>query len=207
MSCMTRKIILAMLVGMLASVAAQAATVDIINTWDGGTASWLSPSAAGGAFTQRFTVPTGKTCTKVEIYVEKHGTYRRQPGYFANIALYAVGAYSSPIAVRSVEFTNPQWYDLTGDFLSVSGTELNLAPGQYDIQVWGNTATVSQRMFGKLYTGSTYAGGEARNGWAASSTPIGNNTDFAGRIAVVPEPATMLMLAIGAGAVLIRRKR
>lgn len=166
---------------------------EFINTWEGGTASFLNIGLNGGYITQRFTVPDRQICTKVQIWAEKHGSWYQQAGYYANIALYAVGS-TSAIAVRSVAFTDPQWLNKTGDFISLSTSDLALAPGQYDIQLWGNTSTVSSRLYGKLYTGSTYTGGDARTG-AAPGTPIGNNTDFAARLAVIPQPKLLMDVA------------
>jgi len=197
----TKMKMLGMLVMCLAVVSVQA---DIINTWDGGTVSYYSVGTSS-AITQSFTVPAGQTGTKVEIWIEKNGSYYQEAGYYTHVALYAPGSYDSPIAIKSWQWTNPYWKDLYGAFISASDTELNLAAGTYEIQVWGNTDMATARAYGRLHSGSTYAGGSARTGWAPGTEIAGG--DFEAQITVVPEPATMLMLALGAGAAMIRRKR
>jgi hypothetical protein len=165
---------------VLVAISLQAETV---YTWDGSASTWqqLSDGSSANAVTQRFTVPEGKVCTKVEMWAEKHGSWYQTSGYYTHIAVYAVGSYSTPIAMKSYEWTDPYWNDVTGAYLTASNSDLSLSAGTYEVQIWCNSAMACSRCFAPLYTASTYSGGYAEAGWAGTAS-MGDTCDFAVRL-------------------------
>jgi hypothetical protein len=181
-----RKSIAMILSVVLAAFSAQA---EIVYTGQGTTTTYhklSSSSSSINAATQLFTVPAGQVCTKVEMWAEKHGSYYQYPGYTTHIAVYAVGSYSTPIAIKSYAWNDPYWVDVTGAYLVPSTSDLSLSAGTYEVEIWCNTAMACTRCFAKLYTDSTYSGGYAENGWVGSNS-MGDTYDFDVRLTLKPE--------------------
>ncbi len=173
---------------------------EVIYTWDeANPPTWSTLWVGDTASVQWFTVPQGYEATEVGIRVDR-GTNTAGTINLAvrdsNHNLKGLGSVSAA--------ANSGWFP----WLSTTG--LSLSAGSYYMELFTNDAALRPSLQ-VMYSGwgnDVYAGGWAGRGWGGG-TPFTNSTDFAARLNVelVPEPATIVILGIGALLSGITKKR